>query len=151
MQEVATEADIEREIKFPAFKAAVDPDIRFYGFDMTVEQARGDANPTVETDDWGWYFVIQQLPGEPRFGMDVSFSPDDDPNTPLTWDDLAWTLFPDGQGFIDTTVLPSGLTPAGPGESVSQWGTNSARMASILYQKPVMILVHAKEMLENTL
>ena len=30
-----------------------------------------------------------------------------------------------------------------------QWGRHSADMASILYQRPVMIAVHAKEMLEN--
>ena len=61
----------QREIKFPCFKATVDPDIAFFGFDLTVEQARGADNPQTATDDWGWYFVIQQLPGEPRFGMDV--------------------------------------------------------------------------------
>lgn len=147
--EVASDADIEREIKFPVFRAVVEPDIRFFGFDLTVEQARGDEAPREETDDWGWYFVIQQLPGDPRFGMDVSYSPDDDPSTPITWDDLAWTLFPDGQAFIDTGVRPSPFTPAGPGESAAQWGTDSARMAAILFQRPVMILVHAKEMLEG--
>jgi hypothetical protein len=31
----------------------------------------------------------------------------------------------------------------------AQWGTHSADMASVLYQKPVMIAVHAKEMLEK--
>ena len=149
LAEVASEADIQQEIKFPVFKASVDPDIRFFGFDLSVEQARGAADPQAEADDWGYYFVIQQLPGEPRFGMDVSFSPDADAATPITWNDLAWTLFPDGQQFIDTTVLPQAFTPAGPGESASQWGSDSARMASILFQAPVMIAVHAKEMLEG--
>ena len=146
---VESDADIDREIKFPVFRASVEPDIRFFGFDLTVEQARGAIDPQVETDDWGYYFVIQQLPGEPRFGMDASFAPDDDPNTPLTWNDLAWTLFPTGQAFIDTTVLPQSFVPAGAGESLSQWGTDSARMAYILFQNPVMIAVHAKEMLEG--
>jgi len=146
---VATEADVEREIKFPAFKASVEPDIRFFGFDLTVAQARGADRPRLETDDWGWYFVIQQLPGEPHFGMDVEFSPDDDLSTPITWDDLSWDRFPATQVFVDTTVLPQPFTPAGPGESIAQWGTDAARMASILYQKPVMIAVHAKEMLEG--
>jgi len=150
VSEVATEADVQTEIKFPAFKASIEPDIRFFGFAMTVEQARGDTNPQTDSDDWGWYFVIQQLPGEPRFGMDVTFSPDDDPSTPITWDDLAWSHFADTMAFVDTTIPPSSFQPAGPGESISQWGTDSARMASILYQRPVMILVHAKGMLEGT-
>ena len=147
--EVASDADVAREIKFPAFKATVDPDIAFFGFDLTIEAARGDADPRTAADDWGWFFVIQQLPGEPRFGMDVSFTPDDDPTTPLSWDDLAWTLFPGDPAFVDTGVPPTGLLPAAPGEALAQWGTDSARMASILYQRPVMILVHAAEMLEG--
>ena len=144
---VASEADVQREISFPVFRAAVEPDIRFYGFDLGLAQARGADDPRLETDDWGYYFIIQQLPGEPRFGMDVTFAPDDDPATPLTWNDLAWSHFPDGQAFLDTTVFPQGFTPAGPGESASQWGTSSARMAAILHQSPVMIAVHAREML----
>lgn len=149
VKDVATEADVQNEIKFPAFKASIEPDIRFFGFDMTVEQARGDEDPRSETDDWGWFFVIQQLPGEPRFGMDVSFAPDEDPTTPLTWDDLAWSHLPDGQTYVDTTAGPASFIPSGPDESASQWGSDSARMASILYQRPVMILVHAKEMLDG--
>ncbi len=144
---VASDADVQREIKFPVFKASVEPDIRFFGFDLSVAQARGAEHPQLDTDDWGYFFIIQQLPGEPRFGMDVSFTPDDDPATPITWNDLAWTFFPDGQGFVDTTVPPQSFIPAGAGESVSQWGTDSARMAYILYQNPVMIAVHATEML----
>jgi hypothetical protein len=149
VSEIASEDDVRREIKFPVFKAAVDPDVRFFGFDLSAEQARGDLDASAESDDWGWYFVIQQLPGEPRFGMDVAFAPDDDPRTPISWDDVAWTLLPEEQRFIDTNVRPNPFTPAGPGESISQWGTDSAHMASILFQRPVMILVHAKEMLEG--
>lgn len=146
---VATDEDVAREIEFPVFRAQVDPDIRFFGFDLNVAQARGAADPRTEADDWGYYFVIQQLPGEPRFGMDVQFDPDDDDATPITWDDLGWDRFPAGMPFVDVTVPPSSFTPAGPGENAAQWGSDSARMASILYQKPVMIAVHAKEMLEG--
>ncbi len=81
--------------------------------------------------------------------MDISFSPDDDPTTPITWNDLAWTMFADGQNYIDLAVPPSSFVPAGSGESLAQWGSDSARMASILFQAPVMIAVHAKEMLEG--
>ena len=145
--DVASDADVQSEIKFPVFKASVDPDITFFGFDLTVAQAKGADHPQSDTDDWGYYFIIQQLPGQPRFGMDLTFSPDDDPATPITWNDLAWTLFPDGQTFVDTTVLPQSFVPAGPGESLAQWGTDSAHMASILLQAPVMIAIHAKQML----
>lgn len=148
--EIKTEAEMKTEIKFPIFRAEIQPDFRFFGFDMTIEQARGAANPQRESDDWGWYFIIQQIPGEPRFGADIKFQPDDDPSTPITWDDLGWDNFADGIEFLNTstTPLPSFFNKLTAAEK-AQWGTHSADMASVLYQKPVMIAVHAKEMLEK--
>lgn len=148
--EIKTEAEMKTEIKFPIFRAEIQPDFRFFGFDMTIEQAKGDAKPQHENDDWGWYFIIQQIPGEPRFGADIKFEPDDDPSTPITWDDLGWDNFADGIKFLNTSTkpLPSFFNKLTAAEK-AQWGTHSADMASVLYQKPVMIAVHAKEMLEK--
>jgi len=148
IQEVKTEAEMHDEIRFPIFRAEIEPDIRFFGFEMTPEEAKGADHPQNPNDDWGWYFIIQEVPGEPRFGMDITFEPDS-PST-VTWDDLAWTKFGEGLRFIDTAQPPAPdffnrLSAA----EKSQWGSHSADMASILYQKPVMIAVHAKEMLEN--
>ncbi|GAB3009722.1 hypothetical protein GCM10027051_08590 [Niabella terrae] len=147
--EVASAQQMAEEIKFPLFKADVKPDIKFFGFDLTIPQARGDDAPSGASDDWGYYFVIQQIPGEPRFGMDIKFDPDEDPTTPLTWDDLAWDRYTPVNGFIDTGTPPGGGFSPGGTDHISQWGTDAARFAYILYQKPVMIAVHAKEMLEN--
>lgn len=146
--EVETAAEMKTEIKFPLFKASIDPDLRFFGFDLTVEQARGDEDPRTNEDDWGWYFVIQEVPGEPKFGMDLFFEDDGDNTTPLTWDDLSWEHFDSGLKFLSTNVKPSSFNPAGS-DSLGQWGVHAANMAYILYQKPVMIAVHAKEMLEK--
>ncbi|WP_231491642.1 hypothetical protein [Pedobacter sp. Leaf170] len=143
---VETQAEMAAEIKFPMFKAEINPDIKFFGFDLTVPQAMGKDEPKLETDDWGWYFIIQQIPGEPRFGMDVNFEKS---GTQVTWDDLRWDKYTPTDGFINTDVKPNGdFKPAAP-ENVDDWGQNSARMGHILYQKPVMIAVHAKEMLKS--
>ncbi len=150
IKEIQTEAEMKTEIKFPIFRAEIQPDFRFFGFDMTIEVAKGDDDPQGESDDWGWYFVIQQIPGEPRFGADIEFEPDEDPSTPITWDDLGWDNFADGIAFLSTTTppLPTYFNKLSAAEK-AQWGTHSADMASVLYQKPVMIAVHAKEMLEK--
>ena len=88
-----------RCVKTPLYEARVDPDIAFIGFDLTAAVALGGTgeNPA---DDPGWFFVIKERPGEPRFGFDVSR------DGPIeVWNDLAW---PD--------VLPTGeLVPVGAG------------------------------------
>jgi len=146
--EVQSANEMMLEIKFPIFKADVLPDIKFFGFDLDEDQARGADNPQTETDDWGYFFIIQQIPGEPRFGMDITYDPDDDAHP--TWDDLSWDKYNPVKSFISTTVKPSGgFNPTGTGENINQWGNNSAMLAYILYQKPVMIAVHAKEMLDK--
>jgi hypothetical protein len=146
---VATEAEMRSEILFPLFTASVDPDIRFFGFDLTVASAQGAEDPKTEADDWGWYFVIQEIPGEPRFGLDVELDPDDDPTTPITWNDLSWESIPAG-GFLSPAAPPvpafmNLLSPA----LKAQWGRHAADMAAILFQRPVMVAVHAREMLET--
>jgi hypothetical protein len=146
---VTTEAEMAAEIRFPMFHAEVDPDIRLFGFDLTKEAALGNVDAKAETDDWGWYFVIQELPGEPRFGMDIEYDPDDDRNTPITWNDLSWDRVPSGS-FVNPAARPLpqffNLLSA---ELQQQWGRHAADMASILFQRPVMIAVHAREMLEK--
>jgi hypothetical protein len=52
----------------PLFRGSLEPDVSFFGFDLTVAQARGSSTHP------GWFFVIQQQPTEPRFGVDVGQS-----------------------------------------------------------------------------
>lgn len=150
IQAVETEQEMQDEIRFAALLGEAAPDIRFFGFDLTIEAAYGDSSPKRESDDWGWYFIFQELPGEPRFGMDVRFNPDDSSLTPITWDDLGWDSFDTPLTFINTAVKPkASFSNRLSADLRSQWGRHSADMASLLFQKPVMIAVHAREMLEK--
>ena len=58
-----------RRSQTPLYEAKVDPDIYFFGFDLTAEDAQGGTGED-PTDDPGWFFVIKERPGEPRFGLD---------------------------------------------------------------------------------
>ena len=138
------DTEFNKEVKFPLYKAEISPDIKFFGFDLTVEQARGTEPTPGFTDTLGWFFILQEVPGEPRFGMDISFEPGSDG---VTWDDLSWENFGDSTiPFITGTVHPT-ITPS---DNVPEkWGTSSADMAYVLFQKPSMVAIHAKEMLEN--
>ena len=48
--------------RHPVFRGRLGGDIAFFGFELTAEEARGDAT------DEGWFFVLQEQPNEPRFG-----------------------------------------------------------------------------------
>ena len=136
-----SEAEFKKHVKFPLYKADIAPDIKFFGFDLTIDEARGTEPSQNFVDDLGWFFVIQEVPGEPRFGMDVKF---DQGSDGLSWDDLAWTNFNAGMKFITAGTKPNINPP-----DFDKWGTDAANMASILFQKPGMIAVHATEMLES--
>lgn len=133
--------EFKTQVIFPLYKAEIDPDIKFFGFDLTIEQARGTEASPGFTDSLGWFFIIQEVPGEPRFGMDLSYDPGSDG---VSWDDLSWTKFPDNLKFIKGSEAPNFNPP-----EAFRWGMDSANMAFILFQKPSMVAVHAKEMLEN--
>ncbi len=123
--------------KYPLFRASIDPDLSFLGFDLRLEDARGSDVPADHRP--GWFFVIKQRPGEPRFGLDVATR---SAPTAGTWDDLSWSNVADGP-WIDVTVpLRDAAIP-----DQARWGATSADMASILYQDPVLIAIHATEML----
>lgn len=138
-----SEEEFKTQVKFPLYKAEIAPDIKFFGFDLTIEQARGTEATPGFTDDLGWFFILQEIPGEPRFGMDITFDPGSDG---VTWDDLAWDSFGTDLKFIKAGTHPT-FTPSD--NIPEKWGTSSANMAYVLFQKPSMVAVHAAEMLEN--
>jgi len=134
------------EVKYPIFKAVIDPDITFLGFDITDAQAIGNAT------DGGWYFIFKELPGGPRFGLDETM-PSPIPN-PGTWNDLAWpNVTKDTSGSLDPTgSLTSFYAPSNDADLNNiGWGQNSADVAYILYQLPFRMAIHATEMIPTTI
>jgi hypothetical protein len=144
---VLDETDPASNVRTPAFAAEIEPDVKCLGFDLTADEVRGSP---VRTDaDAGWFFVIQERPGEPRFGLDLPA--EDTPPKPTAWDDLAWSHLatPEPIRFIDLDEGPEtdGIT-AEPDASI-RWGSNAAEMAYILFQTPVMVAFHASDMLAD--
>ena len=150
------------KIKTPLYEAKVDPDIYFFGFDLTATEAQGGPG-TSESDNPGWFFVIKERPGEPRFGLDI----DQDP-TPNVWNDLSWEdILPEGSAgnFIRINSGTATITLENPAtnaddeddEKIPQYqddksvswnkNMNAAEVAYILYQVPVLVAVHASDML----
>jgi len=141
--------DKDKPIKNPIFMAEIDPDVRFLGFELTEAEAKGSSRP--QDNNPGYFFVLQERPGEPRFGLDNE-SPDT-PETPTKWNDLAWehlTGF-DSLDLINLTANipdPAAMTEEPDDQFV--WARNAADMAYIFYQVPVMVAFHAADMLPKS-
>jgi hypothetical protein len=134
---------------YPVFGAKIEPDITFIGFDLDSKAATGDLNEDGDNDDAGdtagYFFVIMERPGEPRFGMDISGA-----GSPATWNDLAFddvTLTTPGYVDLSAAVTPGDLDIPPSSSNPVTWASNAANMAMILYQNPVLVAIHAKEML----
>jgi hypothetical protein len=169
-------------LKTPLYEAKIDPDIYFFGFDLTVCKAKGGsgkadiavdercAEEGVTWDDPGWFFVIKERPGEPRFGLDTQ-----EPGAPSNvesgkievWNDLAWSDLqppvPEGS-FLRINAQTQTIRANQPLESDDDekleqraedafivWSRDmsSAELAYVLYQVPVLVGVHATEMLPD--
>ena len=129
--------DPDGETRHPILHAKLEPDITLAGFDLSQEDAVGDP-----PDDPGWFFVLMERPGEPRFGLD-----DATPEEGLrSWNDLAWDAieFPAETPNLELSAN-SALAPATAQPAV--WARTSADMAAILFQAPVLLARHASEML----
>lgn len=130
----------EEVIRTPIFQAELEPDIAMYGFNLTKQEVRGNSEYPA-----GWFFVMKERPGQINFGLDDS---DTIPQNPAhVWNDLEWGhLVGLGSNNLNNlhhipcgTIRASAINPS--------WGTNSAEMAHILYQMPVIFARHAEEML----
>ena len=143
--------------KYPIFSGTVDPDITFLGFEVTEPEAKGVLDPaelephdgsSAEADP-GYFFVLKERVGQSRFGIDEDTG---NMGSIVTWDDLHWGKFEtavDGSISLgDFTANPSNKKVANFDKDIV-WdpNINSAEMAMVLYQKPLMVSIHAREML----
>ncbi|MEP6732763.1 MAG: hypothetical protein ABJE10_19115 [bacterium] len=118
---VRTPSMVDTDELFPVFSGAMQPDVSFFGFDITPAFAlTGNGN--------GYYLVIQEHPTEPRFGLTVT--------PPAT------TIHVNANAAIPTgQPIPSATPPL-------QWGLNAAQMAAITRRLPVRLAIHASLLIE---
>lgn len=143
------------KIKTPIFKAEIEPDITFFGFDLSVDEAKG--TPNKADGKPGWFFVIRERPGEPRFGLDDPQNGFANLQTAHTWNDLSWGHLVNSEAELNTLAYINLDQPlhnvniTDPEDNHVHWesnqGTQSADLAYIMLQVPVKVYIHASEML----
>ncbi len=140
-------------VKLPILRVDPAPQVTLLGFDIPggATGALGAPSPPGSP---GWFFILEEHPTEPRFGLEISQS------TLNTWHALAWpdiTARGDGSGYIDVsnshpTLVPppAGTPPADPTDSTVTWGGGSAATAYIVLKKAFRMEVHADCWLPRT-
>jgi len=112
----------------PMFAGSFPPDISFVGFDLREDDL---------DDGHGWFFVLQEQPTEPRFGLD---DPADRPGpSPTSWQEAAWsdTGLAPGEHLTPAALAAVGLGPL----------PHAGATAAALFQRPVRVAVHARQLL----
>jgi hypothetical protein len=124
---------------YPRFQGRLEPDLTFFGFDLTAADASQ------------WFFVFQQHPTEPRYGLEPA-NPADLPAA--GWSEFSWTNLAGG----DPSSLRPGAgaiyAPAAPPSSAQwpsntnglTWGHDAAHLAAIALRDPYRIAMYADPM-----
>ena len=126
--------------RYPVFGGTLPSDVTFAGFNLSPQDAKGGTAAAPE----GFFFVFEQHPTGPRFGLEPSATA-----TVSQWADLAWTNFagqqaPGGQapragaaqapGPAPAITAAHGAFPPDVTGPFSRWQMTSTIMRSVLTQ-----------------
>jgi hypothetical protein len=125
--------DPKYKIIEPQITATVSNDIRLWGFPIKKEQ--------IEDNPAKYFFIIEEIPSLPRFGLDIGKA-----DLVSRFDDLSWDDFRrDDSDWLDPT-LPISVTIQGETEKWNQFNTG-ALVAKFFLQSPVLKVFPAMKMI----
>jgi hypothetical protein len=135
----------------PVFSGILKPDVSFFGFELTPAEVRGRDESDI---DLGKFFILEQQPTEPRFGLDVPDAATAGGALGASWDEFSWGHLVDNIddvrsfNYIDLTSDKPDTQFTDTSEAV--WhvaaGTDAAQIAYITLQKPFRVAMHGKTM-----
>lgn len=132
-------ADGEGTTEHPLFRGTLESDIAFFGFDLTVEEGNE------------WFFVLEEPPSEPSFGVDTyDGDTDPPPDDEWEWSNIT-TADVDERPYLDIVEEPSGPSvPDDVPESITtEWNRNAAHVGTITWQQPYRVAIHGEDMLPD--
>jgi hypothetical protein len=121
---------------YPKFTAQLGQDVTLVAFEMTKETALGKNSVGVNINA-GYFFCLQERPGEMRFGLSgATFQ------TPMNWLELSWQAI-ENPGVLNSSIL----VPTSSGFLEHIWFFSSGDMASILMRQPVNYIMDSKTLI----
>jgi hypothetical protein len=122
-------------VVLPTFRGRVEPDVAFVGF------------PIGRDDAPNWWFVLEEQPTAPRFGLDVATEFGAAAGPVNEWNDLSWGHLADSaDALAELNFLRADTVPPSP-PTGPRWGTTSAALGAILAQQPVRVAMRAVDLL----
>jgi hypothetical protein len=137
----------------PIFFGRVDPDIALFGFNLDPIEAR---------DDPGWFFVLQEHPSEPRFGLQAPEDPPAFGAQPASWQALGWDHLVSNANdlaalrFVDLTTAALPHDPTTTDGTGAVWhangspGSRAADIAHITFRAPTRLAVHGSVLIPGS-
>jgi hypothetical protein len=120
---------------YPKFTSQLEQDVTLVAFEMTKETALGKNSQGININA-GYFFCLQERPGEMRFGLSGSTF-----QTPFNWLELSWQSIENPE-ILNTSII----VPTGSGFMDYSWFLTSADMASILMRQPVNFVMESKSL-----
>lgn len=146
----------EDNVMWPIITGKLEPDVYFFGFELTEEEANGN-----RTNNPGWFFVLRERPGQISFGLDDLDDENSTSDPLLNWNQVTWEHITGNDNTqpkhlrihgksITLDDLPNNVDENDYEEPRdASWSKNSADMAYILYQPPILFARHASTMLTD--
>jgi hypothetical protein len=134
------------ETIYPIFTAKLGTDVTLLGFDLSVNEALGK-NPEGDYINAGYFFALQERPGQLRFGLDETGAY----SNMNSWNSLSWPIL-FNPPVIDVGTFPHENPPGlifNDDLGFDSWGKSSSNMVYILNQKPFLYLTHSLNLLET--
>jgi len=133
--------------EYPLFSGHLSGGTVYFAFNLTAADARGDTGE-------GWFFVFQENPTAPRFGLNEAAEGEaPDAGNISAWEQLNWGMAGLKNGYIDAlgaADLNGRALPAAPGGvNTRRWGYSAADMAHITLQRPVQVAIHGSKLIRG--
>jgi hypothetical protein len=147
-----------KDERFPLFSGTLEPDITYFMFDITPEQAHGEVYQENgnRKRKAGWYVVIQSPPTDPAFGFNgvVGDERKIAPTDITDWNDVNWRDV-EGKTGLDTysfveiqnNRLNDASVIATSGSTQATWGESAANIALVTLQRPTRVVIHADDLI----